>query len=404
MPDAAVAVQTERSLLSAVSALEPIIRASAADLEQAVIPDQLVRAFEDAGIYDAWHPTELTGKTLDPADWLRMIEEISRIDGSAGWLAFIGASNVRMAGWDAAEIVRFREMTGGRLLAAISGMPRGRAVPVEGGYRLTGRWAFASSAPVATWHAGGALIFGKDGPELTADGNVQMIIATWPATQSTLHKTWDGLGLRGTGSDDIEVIDLFVPTDQVRNDILPVTSNAPIVRIRQLAVLAHGAHALGVAQAAVDEYARIVSSKPLTGPQAPGAPGAAPMGHMQSHRVTFAKADAMVRAARALLYSAVESAVASVEESGQALLEHNAALRQANVFAVRSSREAVDMIFQISGTGAVYRGGVIERAFRDIATAANHFQVVESQYESVGSYLLTKDASGGPNIVGQPFM
>lgn len=403
MPEAEVATTLTHALLAAVPTLEPVIRASTADLDQATIPDELVRAFEEAGIYDAWFPPELTGKEIDGIDWLQAIEAISRIDGSAGWLAFIGGANVRMLAWDAETIERFRETTGGRFSSAVSGMPRGRAIPVEGGYRLTGRWSFASSAPVATWHGGGALVFGEDGPQFTPDGRAKLILALWPATESTLHKTWDGLGLRGTGSDDIEVVDLFIPANQVREEFLAVTWDSPAMRVREFPGLTHGAHALGVAQAALDDFARIVSSRPVAEAPKSAAPVSAPMGHLQSHRMVFAKADAMVRAARGLFYSAVETALASVVDAEEVPLEYKVALRQANVFAVRSSREAVDLLFQIAGTGAVYRGGVLERAFRDIATGANHFQVVESQYESVGSYLLTKDAADGPILAGMPF-
>lgn len=404
MSDVIAPAQVQDSLLSAVAAIEPVIRASSADLEQAVIPEELVQAFEDAGILDAWLPAELTGRDFDPIDWLKAIEEISRLEGSAGWLAFIVGSNIRMLAWTPEQVTRFREIAGGRLAFAINGMPRGRAVPVDGGYLVTGRWSFASSAPFSTWHGGASLVMGQDGPQLLPDGRAKMILATWPATQSILHRTWDGLGLRGTGSDDIEVTDLFVPADQVREEFLAVAVDAPSYRLRQLVTLTHGVHALGVAQAALDEFARIVSSRPAPVAVNSAAPVSAPMGHLQSHRVAFAEADAMVRAARGLLYGAVDAALDSVADAAEAPLEQNVALRQANIFAVRSSREAVDRIFQISGTGAVYRGGLLERAFRDVATAANHFQVVESQYESVGSYLLTRDSAGGPVIAGTPFI
>ncbi|GGF35200.1 acyl-CoA dehydrogenase family protein [Subtercola lobariae] len=404
MSHATVPVKTQHTFLSSVEALAPVIKASSADLERAVIPEDLVQAFEDAGIFDAWLPAELTGSDFDPVDWLRAIEEISYINGSAGWLAFIVGSNVRMLSWTPEQTRRFREIVGGRLSFAINGVPRGRAIPVEGGYRVSGRWSFSSSSPFSTWHGGASLVMGEHGPVATPDGGVKMILATWPATNSTLYPTWDGLGLRGTGSDDIEVTDLFVPADHVREEFLAVTTDAPAYRVRSLAVLCHGVHALGVAQSALDEFAHLVSSKPWVAPVNSAAPVSAPMGHSQSHRIAFAKADALVRAARALLYSAVDAALVAVENTEKTPLEHDVALRQANIFAVRSSREAIELIFQLAGTSALYKGTLLERAFRDIATASNHFQVVESQYESVGSYLLTKDSDGGPFLAGTPFI
>jgi alkylation response protein AidB-like acyl-CoA dehydrogenase len=78
-------------------------------------------------------------------------------------------------------------------------------------------------------------------------------------------------------------------------------------------------------------------------------------------------------------------------------------LREANVFAVRSSKEAVGLIFEMAGSSAVYRGRVIEQAFRDISTAANHTNYVDTAYTAIGSYFLTRDREGGPEIAGRPF-
>ena len=85
-------------------------------------------------------------------------------------------------------------------------------------------------------------------------------------------------------------------------------------------------------------------------------------------------------------------------------LELRVRLREANVFTVRAAREAVSLIFEIAGSSAVYRGRIIEQAFRDINTAANHTNYVESAYTAIGSYFLTRDREGGPQIAGRPFL
>jgi hypothetical protein len=79
-------------------------------------------------------------------------------------------------------------------------------------------------------------------------------------------------------------------------------------------------------------------------------------------------------------------------------------LREANIFTVRTAREAVGLIFEMAGSSAVYRGRVIEQAFRDINTAANHTNYVETAYTAVGSYFLTRDGDGGPQVAGRPFL
>jgi alkylation response protein AidB-like acyl-CoA dehydrogenase len=128
------------------------------------------------------------------------------------------------------------------------------------------------------------------------------------------------------------------------------------------------------------------------------------MGHMQAHQVAFGRADALVRAARALLYEAVRAAYADAQVHRELPLELRVRLREANLFTVRSAKEAVGLVFEMAGSSAVYRGRVIEQAFRDINTAANHTNYVETAYTAIGSYFLTRDRADGPEIAGRPFL
>jgi len=122
-----------------------------------------------------------------------------------------------------------------------------------------------------------------------------------------------------------------------------------------------------------------------------------------AHQVAFARADVLVRAARALLYETVRAAYSDAKVNPELSLELRVRLREANVFAVRSAKEAVGLIFDMAGSSAVYRGRVIEQAFRDISTAANHTNYVDTAYAAIGSYFLTRDREGGPDIAGRPF-
>jgi alkylation response protein AidB-like acyl-CoA dehydrogenase len=128
------------------------------------------------------------------------------------------------------------------------------------------------------------------------------------------------------------------------------------------------------------------------------------MGHMQAHQIAFARADVAIRAARALLYETVRAAYADATANPELALELRVRLREANIFTVRAAREAVGLIFEMAGSSAVYRGRPIERAFRDINTAANHTNYVESAYTAIGSYFLTRDREPGPEITGRPFL
>jgi indole-3-acetate monooxygenase len=389
------------SLVAIARSLGPLIRAHAADLEVRRIPPQLVAEFYDAGVFRAMLPRELGGLEAEPVEWLQMIEELARLDASAGWLAFI-QSGVGLTFLDPERFERFRLRVGGRLILAMSlGRIGGKAVRVEGGYRITGRWPFASGSPFATWFGGMSFVCTEDDAALLdGSGQPQRLLAIWPADQARIIDTWDGLGLRGTGSGDFEISDLFVPDEQVSPGFYaaPVYDRA-LFRIKEMPEVGHGAHALGVASAALESFADAVRSKPV-----PGSARQAAMGHMQAHQIAFARADALVRAARSLLHGTVRAAYEDATAHSELVLEMRVRLREANIFAVRAAKEAVGLIFDMAGSSAVYRGHPIEKAFRDINTAANHTNYLDTAYAAIGSYFLTRDREGGPDIAGRPFL
>ncbi|MBO0834381.1 MAG: acyl-CoA dehydrogenase family protein [Actinobacteria bacterium] len=400
-PGAIEATRGERvSLIDIAHSLEPLIREHAKALDEGRIPAPLVEALYDTGVFKAMLPREVGGLEAEPVEWLQVIEELARINGSAGWLAFI-QSGIGLTHLDPDRFERFRLRGGGRLIVAMSlGRIGGKAVKVEGGYRISGRWPFASGSPFATWLGGMSVVSNSDGsPVLDASGQLQRVLAIWPADQARLIDTWDGLGLRGTGSGDFEITDLFVPEEQVN----PGLYSAPrydraLFRMKEMPEVGHGAHALGIASAALESFVHAVNSRP-----AAGSARQTSMGHVQAHQIAFARADALIRAARALLHETVRAAFADVCSHPEMSLELRVRLREANIFAVRAAKEAVNLIFEMAGSTAVYRGHPIEAAFRDINTAANHTNYAETAYAAIGSYFLTRDREGGPEIAGRPF-
>jgi alkylation response protein AidB-like acyl-CoA dehydrogenase len=388
------------SLVDIARSLEPLIRAHADALEEGRIPPPLVDALYDAGVFKALLPREVGGLEAAPAEWLAMVEEFARVNASVGWLAFI-QSGVGLTFLDPVRFERFRQRAGGRLILAMSlGRIGGKAVRADGGYHVSGRWPFASGSPFATWLGGLSFVCDSGGsPLLDAAGQPQRLLAIWPADQARLIDTWDGLGLRGTGSGDFEVSGLFVPDDQVNPGFYgPPAYDRALFRIKEMPEVGHGAHALGIASAAIASFVDAVNGKPV-----PGSGRHLAMGHMQAHQIAFARADALVRAARALLHETVRDAYAAAEAGPELPLELRVRLREANIFAVRSAREAVGLIFEMAGSSAAYRGRPIERAFRDINTAAAHTNYVDTAYAAIGSYFLTRDGEGGPEIAGRPF-
>src|SRR3984885_145945 len=259
------------SLLGVARSLEPLIREHAAALEKGSIPPPLVEAIYDAGVFKAMVPREVGGLRADPVEGRRLIEELARINASVGWMAFI-QSGVGLTFLDPERFERFRVRGGGRLILAMSlGRIAGKAARVEGGYRISGRWPFASGSPFATWLGGQSFVADEAGaPVVDANGQPQRLLAIWPADQARLIDTWDGLGLRGTGSGDFEIADLFVPDDQVN----PGFYSAPIYdralfRMKEMPEVGHGAHA-GFYSALISDRARFRRKEmPEVGPGPP---------------------------------------------------------------------------------------------------------------------------------------
>ena len=389
------------SLVDIARSLEPLIREHAEAIEEGRMPPPLVDALHDAGIFRAMLAREVGGLEVEPVEWLQMIEELTRINASVGWNAFI-QSGIGLTFLDPERFERFRERGGGRLILAMNlGRMGGKAVKVEGGYRISGRWPFASGSPFATWLGGLSAVCDSGGsPIVDASGRPQPLLAIWPADQARLIDTWDGLGLRGTGSGDFEISDLFVPEDQVNRELFGTPAyDRALFRIKEMPEIGHAAHALGVASAAMQSFVDAVNTKPL-----PGSTRQMAMGHMQAHQIAFARADALIRAGRALLYETVRAVYEDAKAHQEVALELRVRLREANIFTVRAAKEAVGLIFEMAGSSAVYRGRVIEQAFRDINTAANHTNYVEYAYTAIGSYFLTRNRAGGPEIAGRPFL
>jgi len=380
------------SLLAIARSLESLIREHAEQAERdRTLPPALVDALYEAGVFRTFLPRELGGLEVDPVEWLDMVEELSRVDASVGWLAMINAGGTRLK----AEVMRDLLAEKGRWISA-SNLARvgGVARRVEGGYRISGRWPFASGCPHSDFMFGISLLHDDAGEPATKsdDGQPLTVSAVWPMAQAHILDTWDGLGLRGTGSHDVVIEDLFVPDHMISGGPTDRPYPGPLYRA-QFLFMAHAAHALGIARCAVDAFVALCNRPP-----APGSRRQSSLGRTQMHHVAVGKADALIRAARAFAWDATARAYRAAVEEGEVPLAARILLGESMIFAVNAGKVAVDLVYEASGAGGVYRGTTLERCFRDMHTAAQHIIVTENRYESVGQYYLTKDRPDGPRI------
>ena len=354
------------------------------------MPDEIIDAFYEIGMFRAFMPKSVGGLEAHPWEWLEGVEEASRINGSVGWLCMLHTG----ATWTSEETLSKVLETSRWITAGNLGRAAGKAVKVEGGYRISGRWPFCSGSPEATYLFGRSVLHDENGPVThPVDGLPWYVTAYFPAHQATLIDTWDGLGLRGTGSGDIEVEDIFVPDEMVNEmGIWELNTDLPQYRAN-FNLAAHGAHAIGLARAAVDEFIGMAHQAARRGSHRQRR-----MGNEQVHQIAVGKALTLIDAARNYLRSAVEEAWEAAQHSFHIDYELRVKMHQANLLALSLCRQATDLVYQQAGSAGVFKGRPIERIYRDIVVASQHIIVQDSSYDRVGQYFLTREMPEGPTI------
>jgi alkylation response protein AidB-like acyl-CoA dehydrogenase len=271
----------------------------------------------------------------------------------------------------------------GDAICAGSFGPTGRAIPVESGYRLTGRWAFASGCKHATWLVCGALIMENGQPRMRENGAPDIQILYVPAREGRILDTWYSGGLRGTGSHDIELDDVFVP--QERCFAFASLAVGPAERAStgytqpfvSLASVGMAALALGIARDALDSFKQLATEK---------TPSSGSLKLMAQPVVQdrYAEAVALVASSRLYFYDAAEQLAASAHPTPDVLT----LVRLACAHAVRSCERAVEIVYSLGGGTAVYTTSRLDRCFRDVHTLSHHIAVSPSHFEMAGQYLL----------------
>jgi alkylation response protein AidB-like acyl-CoA dehydrogenase len=388
-PSAPPRGESSASPIDALGELTTRIRASADEIERGRrLPIDLVDALARRGVFRICVPRSLGGGELPVVAMIEVLEEIARADGSAGWCAMIGATSGLLAAYlpegDAHEIY-------GRNPAMVTGgvfAPSGKAIASADGYRVSGRWPFASGCQHCGWLMGGSVVFDDGKPRLLPSGLPDSRLMLFPAGEVEIIDTWTVSGLRGTGSHDISVRDAFVPTARsvsLMTDRPQAAGALYVFPVFGLLAIGIAAVALGIARRAIEELTQLAGGKMPTGSRRLLVER--PIVQMQ-----VSEAEGTLRAARAFLVEAVADAWEAAVANGTITTGERALVRLAATHATLGAARVVDLMYNAGGGSAVYAASVLQRQFRDIHVVTQHMMVAPPTLELAGRILLGLDA------------
>ncbi|WP_026564171.1 acyl-CoA dehydrogenase family protein [Bacillus sp. UNC41MFS5] len=336
------------------------------------VPRDMVAQLKQLGVYRAHTPRCYGGDACSPAEFLRLIEAISEADGSAGWVASFGSAAVYLAALPRNTLARL--YANGPDVSFAGGLfPVQPAEKVEGGWRVNGLWKFASGCK-------GADILGVGIG--TVEGGKPLTAVLRPEDVEIVEN-WEVLGMRGTGSHDLRVKDVFVSDEWtfVRGGVPSIEE--PIYQYPSIAYAAQvlAVVNLGVARAALDEVSQMAGVRS-------GITGAPKMADRAYLRIAVAKAEASLRSARSFFYEATDSAWDSILRGDGVSTDQTSMLRLAAVQASRAGASAVQSAYLLAGTAAIYDGHPLQRYLRDAMVVTQHAFLSEGMYDGAGSVFL----------------
>jgi len=366
--------------LTRIQALLPAITSRAEEVEAARrIPQDLVAQLKQAGVFRVMVPRELAGEECDYPASVDMLASLARADGSVGWSLMIGCETPQLLAL--LPEASFRALYNDHPDVVVGGAfaPKGAAQQEPGGYRVSGRWGFASGCEHADLLFGNCVVDGGKG------GLRCMML---PRADWTIHDTWHTAGLQGTGSHDIELDGAFVPDDQTFDLFggTPCMSGplfaAPLVQF----ALHIGAVALGIAEGALDELISFAKSGKTR------LYGRTPMQDSELFQYRLGHAEADLQAVRAMLAWRV-SEYWQLASSGKVPADFQTQAVQTEAWVVEMCASVVDRCYTAGGGSALYKNSPLQRRLRDIHTLTQHASAQEGAFANSGSALLGNEAS-----------
>jgi alkylation response protein AidB-like acyl-CoA dehydrogenase len=375
--------QTRPDPVARARELEAEIAAAADEIERTRrIPEALLGRLHDSRLFRMLLPRSAGGDETEPAVYVAAVEELARHDASIAWNAFVANSSALIAAYlePAVSDAIFADP---RSIVAWGPPNASRARAVDAGYRLTGKWDFASGCRQARWMGAHCLVLEADGalrPNRFGRPTVRTLL--FPASEVTLFDTWRTIGLRGTASDSYAANDLFVSEafSTTREDPTLRRERGPLYAFTMQGLYATGvaAVALGIARAMLSELITLASRK---------APrGLARLADNAVVQADVARAEARLGSARAYLIETLTTIYAQADDVAPIEIADRARVRLACTNAIQGA--VADFAYKGAGVDAIFPGSPFERRFRDMHTLSQQIQARTAHFEQIGQILL----------------
>ena len=355
-----------------------------------------VDALYDSGLLNICVPRTLGGLEADPVTQAEVYEAVSEMNGAAGWCLVIGATSVGMVGSMISDAALPTVFADGHIPRA-SGtvVPSGLAERVEGGYRVSGRWAFGSAIHHADWVSTGAMVAENGAPKRGPDGTPEVISICVPIADVTIEDNWFSNGLRGTGSSHYRIEDKFVPDAFLLNRATTNRGGA-LFRIPTYGYVAacHAGFAMGVARRALNEITAMAEKKKRK------LSGVALADRGAFHKELGINASKLA-GARLFALDTLNRVWEATANGERLPLVAWGECRAAMTYVTEVAAEVTTFAYRYGSGAALYQGHPLQRCLRDIYTASQHGVVSDENYENLGLALIGK-GRWDPLIGGPP--
>jgi indole-3-acetate monooxygenase len=384
-------------VVQAAAAMQPVLREYHDEIEREQrLSPALVERLRAAGFYRLTLPRALGGLEADPLTYTRVVELLAEGAGSVGWnIANNGIGQLISLGLPDEGIDEIYGGGKGTIIAGTAVQGGGRAAPVAGGYRVSGHWPFGTGCQESAWMLGSFQVLDDGGPRRRPDGAPLFMRGIFRRDEARIVPgSWDVAGLRGTGSFDWTVEDVFLPERRA-----VIHAGAPLenewgrwpgityaLPVQAWAGPHHSSVITGIACAGIAAFIELAGAK-------------TPRGRTQMLRESpqvqdaVGRADAILNAGRTYRSAMIAELWATVAAGKDTTPEQRARCRLAASYAADSARQAMDLVYRYGGSTSFRRDSRLAECWRDLHVVAQTVTLTPEWYPIGGRVYLGMDAN-----------